>query len=87
MPRFNVLSLLQKPAKLMGSPKRASHRTKVTFHDHNARTQELDLVQLDDALTLLETLDQRQSEIVTLKFFGGLQTSKIAHIHVISKAP
>ena len=31
-----------------------------------------DLVALDDALTLLAGLDQRRSQIVELRFFGGM---------------
>ena len=38
----------------------------------------LELTRLDDALTDLEALDPRQAEIVTLKFFGGLDGEEIA---------
>jgi len=39
---------------------------------------ELDLVELDDALTALSTLDSQQSRIVELRFFGGLTMEETA---------
>lgn len=44
----------------------------------------LDLEKLDDALRELEVLDSRQAEIVTLKFFGGLQVEEIAAVLSLS---
>ena len=38
----------------------------------------LDLVALDDALKVLHGLNEQQSRIVELKFFGGLQIEEIA---------
>jgi RNA polymerase sigma factor (TIGR02999 family) len=37
-----------------------------------------DVIKLDEALTTLAALSQRQSQIVELKFFGGLETREIA---------
>jgi len=37
-----------------------------------------DLVALDDALTTLESLDPRQSQVVKLRFFGGLSLEEAA---------
>jgi RNA polymerase sigma factor (TIGR02999 family) len=42
------------------------------------------LVDLDDALTELAELDERQSRIVELKFFGGLTIEEIAELLQIS---
>jgi RNA polymerase sigma factor (TIGR02999 family) len=39
-----------------------------------------DLLALDDALTRLSALDQRQSDIVELRFFGGLTTEETAAV-------
>lgn len=42
-----------------------------------------DLVALDDALKSLETLDQRKSQVVELRFFGGLsvkETAEVLHV-------
>jgi RNA polymerase sigma factor (TIGR02999 family) len=43
-----------------------------------------DLMMLNDALDELARLDQRQSQIVELKFFGGLTEQEIAHVLGIS---
>ena len=43
-----------------------------------------DVIALDDALTTLETLDQRQSQIVELRFFGGLTELEIAGLLDVS---
>ena len=40
--------------------------------------QEIELQRLDDALIDLERLDPRQADIVTLRFFGGLEGEEIA---------
>jgi RNA polymerase sigma factor (TIGR02999 family) len=42
------------------------------------------VVALDDALTTLTTLDRRQSQIVELRFFGGLTEPHIARVLGIS---
>jgi len=43
-----------------------------------------DIVALDDALTTLAKLDRRQSEIVELRFFGGLTETRIARVLGVS---
>ncbi len=43
-----------------------------------------DLIAVDDALTTLSSLDQRQSQIVELKFFGGLTETEIAELLNVS---
>jgi RNA polymerase sigma-70 factor (ECF subfamily) len=43
-----------------------------------------DLVALDDALTILEKLDQRQARIVELRFFGGLSLEEAAEVAQVS---
>lgn len=44
-----------------------------------SQVREVDLVDLDDALQELEKLDERQSKIVELRFFGGLTIEETAH--------
>src|SRR5436190_5378036 len=39
-----------------------------------------DLVTLDDALSLLSTLDARQARVVELRFFGGLSLEETAEV-------
>jgi RNA polymerase sigma factor (TIGR02999 family) len=43
-----------------------------------------DVIKLDEALTTLAALSQRQSQIVELKFFGGLETEEIAEFLKVS---
>ena len=43
-----------------------------------------DLVALDEALNTLSTLDERQSRVVELRFFGGLSLEEIAEVLKVS---
>ena len=43
-----------------------------------------DLVAIDDALTTLAALDARQSQVVELRFFGGLKDNEIAEVLKVS---
>jgi len=43
-----------------------------------------DLVALDDALNHLATLDQRKSQVVELRFFGGLSVEETAEVLKVS---
>lgn len=65
--------------------KRGWGKTLLTYRDDTTETQEpVDLEVLDDALRHLEQLDERQAEIVTLKYFGGLEGKEIAETMSIS---
>jgi RNA polymerase sigma-70 factor (ECF subfamily) len=44
----------------------------------------VDLVAIDDALTALEALHTRQSRVVELRFFGGLDLEETAHVLGVS---
>ena len=48
--------------------------------------KELNLVALDEALDRLSNLDSRQSQIVELRFFGGLSIEDVSHVLAISPA-
>ncbi|MBL8208375.1 MAG: sigma-70 family RNA polymerase sigma factor [Blastocatellia bacterium] len=50
-----------------------------------ARTRSAELVALDDALNLLSTLNPRHSQIVELRFFGGLTETEIAEVLHVSE--
>lgn len=50
-----------------------------------AQTRSTDLVALDDALNLLSTLNPRHSQIVELRFFGGLTEVEIAEVLQVSE--
>ena len=68
--------------------KRGSGVTLLTYQDelNSNSSQQLDLQQLDASLNELESLDPRQAEIVTLKFFGGLQNAEISQLMDISES-
>ncbi len=44
-----------------------------------------DVLALDEALNKLAQLDQRQSQIVEMRFFGGLTVQEVAEVLGISK--
>jgi len=46
----------------------------------------MDVVSLDDALNDLEKLDEQQSRLVELRFFGGLTTEEAAELLGISRS-
>jgi RNA polymerase sigma factor (TIGR02999 family) len=48
--------------------------------------RDLDVVKLDDALTTLAAFDPQQSQIVELRFFGGLSIEETAEVIGISPA-
>jgi DNA-directed RNA polymerase specialized sigma24 family protein len=50
----------------------------------SARVSPLDIIALDDALLSLAEFDTRKSQIVELKFFGGLREEAIAEVLKIS---
>jgi RNA polymerase sigma factor (TIGR02999 family) len=53
---------------------------RLTLDDNLAfKARSVDMVALDDALNELAKLDQQQSRIVELRFFGGLSIEETAH--------
>ena len=59
----------------------------VTMDEASATTSPtVDLVALDEALNRLSELDARQSQIVELRFFGGLNEAEIAAVLHLSTA-
>ena len=67
--------------------KRGRGETKIALDEviSFANEREIDLINLDSALTDLAELDSRQAQIVEMKFFGGLSTEEIASILEISE--
>lgn len=49
------------------------------------RGMEVDFLELEDALTRLSAVDERQARIVELRFFGGLTMDEIVHVLGVSK--
>lgn len=74
-------------ARKQRAAKRGNHLT-LTLDDNVAlpKKRELDLIALDDALTDLAALDSRQSQIVELRFFGGLSIEDSSRVLGISPA-
>lgn len=48
-------------------------------------TRDADVVAIDEALTKLAAVDKRQSEIISLRFFGGLSVDEVAAVLDMSK--
>ena len=44
-----------------------------------------DILAVEEALRSLETLDPRQAEIVTMRFYGGMSMQEVAHALGVSK--
>jgi len=57
---------------------------RVTLDGLAFKSRSVDMVVLDDALNELAKLDQQQSRIVELKFFGGLSVEEIADVLKLS---
>jgi RNA polymerase sigma-70 factor, ECF subfamily len=73
-------------ARTRGRAKRGHGQIHVSLSEaaHVAAGPAVDLVALDDALQTLETLDPRQSQVVSLRFFGGLSLEEAAHVLGVS---
>jgi len=66
--------------------KRGGAAQRVTLVDNLGRSDERphDLVALDEALEALARVDERRSQVVELRFFGGLTVEETAHVLAVS---
>jgi RNA polymerase sigma-70 factor (ECF subfamily) len=73
-------------ARSRGYQKRGGGAHAVTLDDAVAISDQraIDLVALDEALSLLAELDPRQSKVVELRFFGGLTNEEVAEVLKVS---
>lgn len=73
-------------ARRKNSAKRGGERVQVTLADdlRSDDTDQVDVVAIDDALKRLAQLNQRQCQIVELRYFGGLTEDEIAETLNIS---
>lgn len=64
------------------------HRAQITLDDKVGWSDQrpLDVLAVDEAMTELERLDERQARIVELRFFGGMTNEEIAEVMQISPA-
>jgi RNA polymerase sigma-70 factor, ECF subfamily len=78
--------ILVDEARRRRSEKRAPLQTRLPLDDARriSAPEELDLLALDDALDALAVLNERQSRIVELRFFGGLTAEEIAAVLNVS---
>ena len=54
---------------------------RVSLVEHIASTNEVEeVIALDEALTKLAEMDPRKTQIVEMKFFGGLSTEEVAEV-------
>ncbi len=70
-------------ARLAGK-RDGGHRIDVEALDNLAIKDDPQLLALDDALTSLAQMDERQARIVDMKFFGGLTTTAISEVLGVS---
>jgi RNA polymerase sigma-70 factor (ECF subfamily) len=82
---FNIAAqamrqILVDHARRRRAAKRGGSGVKVTLDEGVARTEtpDVDLLSLMEALEGLSKLNQRHSDIVTLRFFGGLTVEEVA---------
>lgn len=73
-------------ARNRGAAKRGGPQNKVCLEDQFATTPErsVDLIALDLALQRLEGFDQRQAQVVEMRFFGGMDEEEIAQVLGVS---
>ena len=67
-------------ARARGYQKRGGGAPNVTLDEGRmgAKERSADVVALDDALTALAAIDQRQSQVVEMRYFGGLSIEETA---------
>ncbi len=75
-------------ARKRRAAKRGGGVTKVMLDEAlaAAEEQDIDVLALDEALENLAAVDPRQSRLVVLRFFGGLNIDEAAHVMNISPA-
>lgn len=74
-------------ARRRNAAKRGPHLTLLVDEAVDATAQrELNVIMLDDALTSLAAVDERQSRIVELRFFGGLSIADTSRVMELSPA-
>jgi RNA polymerase sigma-70 factor, ECF subfamily len=68
------------------SDKRGGHVSRVVLDEKIVVSSEPEpgLIALDEALKVLESLDRRQSQVVELRFFGGLSLEETAEVLSVS---
>jgi len=75
-------------ARARHAAKRGGHETRVPLTDVDTLDSNIivEVLDLDDALTKLATIDERQARIVELRYFGGLTVEEVAELMALSPA-
>lgn len=75
-------NILVDHARHVQAQKRGGELQTICLDDVDAagRAREVDLVLLDDALDRLGQMDERQSRLVELRYFGGLTIEEVAEV-------
>jgi len=73
---------MRKAAKRGGAPFKLS----LSHADQVAAQDEVDLVELDDAMKKLEAVDPQKVQVVELRYFGGLTIEETGEVLKISQA-
>lgn len=75
-------------ARGRGRAKRGGDLCRVTVAEYDTpiASAEPEVLDLDEALKKLANMDERQSKMVELRFFGGMTTDEIAHVLGVSKS-
>ena len=75
-------------ARAHNAAKRGGGELRVSLKEDMAATEqrEVDLIALDSALDELAALDEQQSRIVEMRFFGGLSVEETAEVLAVSPA-
>lgn len=78
--------ILTDSARARGAKKRGAGHSKVSLDEAliGPEEQGYALAALDDALTALATVDFRKSQVVELRFFGGLSADETAEVLQVS---
>jgi RNA polymerase sigma factor (TIGR02999 family) len=81
-----IRQVLVDHARKRGAAKRGSGELRLAFNESMGATADgdVDLRLLDDALTSLARLDERQSRLVELRFFAGLSVEETALVMGVS---
>lgn len=76
-------------ARKRKAAKRGGEQSAVTLFESRqvgGGMDEVDLIALDEALSGLQALDERQCEVVQMRYFGGLKNDEIATVLGVSVA-
>jgi RNA polymerase sigma factor (TIGR02999 family) len=73
-------------ARSKNAQKRGNAAQKITFEENAmiSKDNSMEVLALDEALKSLQKFDERKSQIVEMKFFGGLTIEEIARVLKIS---